>query len=323
MRRRASLLTLICVLLSPGVDAQTHRGLIRGRVSDSAGQAVEGAQVSATNQATNEQRRGTTDASGGFALPELPPGNYRLVIEAGGHKMHVEELTLEVNQERRADVRLQLGALTERVEVVAPRADVRRDTSMGTVIDNTRIAGLPLDGRNVLELTLLAPGTAPSPQGSASSVRGDFAFTVNGAREDFNGFLLDGVDNVDPKLNTVAVRPPVDAIQEFEVLTSTADASFGRHGGAHVNVVTRSGSNDIRGTAWGFFRNNALDARNHFAPEGEDSPEYGRSQFGASIGGPVVRDRTFFFADYEGMRSDEGITRIATVPTAGELAAAT
>jgi outer membrane receptor protein involved in Fe transport len=316
-------LIVVLVLLAGPVHAQTHRGLIRGRVIDSSGQAVEGAQVSATNRATNEQRRGTSDGDGVFALAELPPGDYQLLVEAGGHKMHVEELTLEVNQERRADVRLQLGALTERVEVVAPRANARRDTALGTVIDTARIVALPLDGRNVLELTLLAPGAAPSPQGSASSVRGDFAFTVNGAREDFNGFLLDGVDNIDPKLNTVSVRPPVDAIQEFEVLTSTADASFGRQGGAHVNVITRSGGNELRGTGWGFFRNNALDARNYFAPADEESPEYERSQFGASLGGPVVRDRTFFFADYEGTRTDEGITRIATVPTAEQRALAT
>jgi hypothetical protein len=315
--KNALFLTL-ALLLAGLADAQPHRGLIRGRVTDSTGQPVDGAQVSATNQATNEQRRGTSGGDGGFALPELPPGDYRLIVEAGGHKMHVEELTLGVNQERRSDVRLQLGALTERVEVVAPRADIRRDTALGTVIGNAQIAALPLDGRNVLELTLLVPGAAPSPHGSASSVRGDFAFTVNGAREDFNGFLLDGVDNVDPKLNTVSVRPPVDAIQEFEVLTSTPDASFGRQGGAHVNVITRSGSNDVRGTGWGFFRSGALDARNHFAPETEDSPEYRRNQFGASLGGPVVRERTFFFADYEGTRADEGITRIATVPTAAD-----
>jgi hypothetical protein len=320
--KTAASLCLVIVLLSAPANAQPHRGLIRGRVVDSAGQPVAGAQISATGHATNEQRRVTSDEDGAFAVAELPPGDYRLVIEAGGHKMHVEELTLGVNQERRADVRLQLGALTERVEVVAPRADVRRDTALGTVVDNARILGLPLDGRNVLELTLLVPGAAPSPQGSASSVRGDFAFSVNGAREDFSGFLLDGVDNVDPKLNTVSVRPPVDAIQEFEVLTSTPDASFGRQGGAHVNVITRSGGNDVRGTGWAFFRDAALNARNHFAPEGEDSPEYRRNQFGASLGGPIVRDRTFFFADYEGTRLDEGITRIATVPTVQERAAA-
>ena len=313
---------LLALVLSGTVEAQSHRGLLRGHVTDAMGRPVAGAEVSATHQETNGHRRVTTDAAGVFALPELPPGPYRLVVEAGGHRMHVEELVLEVNQERRTDVRLQLGALTDRVEVTAPRVDVRRDTAMGTVIENRQIVGLPLDGRNVLELTLLAPGAVPAAEGSAGSVRGDFAFSVNGAREDFNGFLLDGADNVDPKLNSVSVTPPVDAIQEFEVLTSTSDATFGRQGGAHVNVITRSGSNDLRGTAWGFFRNGALDARNYFAPDDESDADYSRSQYGASIGGPLRRDRTFFFADYEGTRVDEGITRIATVPTAQDFAIA-
>jgi Carboxypeptidase regulatory-like domain len=167
MKTSLSVISLLLVFVMSAAG-QTHRGLIRGHVTDSSGQAVAAAQVSATNQATNEQRRGTSDAEGTFTLAELPPGDYRLVIEAGGHKMHVEELTLEVSQERRTDVRLQLGALTERVEVVAPRADARRDTAMGTVIDNGLVVSLPLDGRNVLELTLLAPGAVPSPQGSAS-----------------------------------------------------------------------------------------------------------------------------------------------------------
>ncbi|MGH9350280.1 MAG: TonB-dependent receptor domain-containing protein [Vicinamibacterales bacterium] len=317
MKRTAScLLVPAFALCLASLDAQTHRGLVRGRVTDAMGRAVNGARVAATHQDTNEQRTVTSDDTGTFALAELPPGPYRFVIESGGHRMHVEELTLDVNQERRIDVRLQIGALTDRVEVMAPRADVRRNTALGTVIGNRQIVGLPLDGRNVLDLTLLAPGAVPAAEGSAGSVRGDFSFSVNGAREDFNGYLLDGADNVDPKLNTVSVTPPVDAIQEFEVLTSTADTTFGRQGGAHVNVITRSGSNDLRGTAWEFFRSGALDSPNHFAPENEPDPEYERHQYGASIGGPLVRDRAFFFADYEGTRVEEGITRIATVPTA-------
>lgn len=320
--RTAILFVLALTLSCIGLDAQTHRGAIRGRVTDASGRAVTGAQVNATHLGTNDRRPVTTDAAGTFAIPELAPGPYRLVIEAGGHRMHVEELTLEVNQERRVDVRLEVGALTDRVEVTAPRVDARRDTAMGTVIENRQIVGLPLDGRNVLDLTLLAPGAVPAADGSAGSVRGDFAFSVNGGREDFNGFLLDGADNVDPKLNTVSVTPPVDAIQEFEVLTSTADATFGRQGSAHVNVITRSGGNDLRGTAWEFFRGGALDSRNYFAPASEPDPKYSRHQYGASIGGPLVRDRTFFFADYEGTRVEEGITRIATVPSEAQRATA-
>ena len=174
---------------------------------------------------------------------------------------------------------------------------------------------MPLDGRNFLELTLLAPGTVPAAPGSAGSVRGDFSFSVNGGREDFNSFLLDGVDNVDPKLNTAGVRPPVDAIQEFEVLTSTPEASHGRQAASQMSVVLKSGTNQLRGTAYTFVRNGALDATNYFAPRNEPDPEYRRAQSGFSLGGPVVRDRTFFFADYEGTRADEGITRITTVPT--------
>ena len=137
---------------------------------------------------------------------------------------------------------------------------------------------MPLDGRNFLELTLLAPGTVPAAQGSAGSVRGDFAFSVNGGREDFNSFLLDGADNVDPKLNTAGVRPPVDAIQEFEVLTSTPEAAHGRQAASQISVVMKSGTNELQGTAYTFFRNGALDATNYFAPKSEPDPEYQRMQ---------------------------------------------
>src|SRR6185436_4776869 len=164
------------------------------------------------------------------------------------------------------------------------------------------------------------PGAVPAAPGSAGSARGDFAFSVNGAREDSNNFLLDGVYNVDPKLNTFGVRPSVDAIREFEMLTSTYDASFGRNPGAQVNVVLKSGSNDFHGSVYEFHRNAALDARNFFAPSNEPAPKYIRNQFGVSFGGPVRRDRSFFFVDYEGGRSREGLTRVTNVPTAAERA---
>jgi len=141
---------------------------------------------------------------------------------------------------------------------------------------------------------------------------------VNGAREDAHSFLLDGLYNVDPKLNTPGVRPPVDAIREFEVLTSNYDASFGRNAAGQVNVVTQSGTNAVHGTAYGFFRTRALDARNFFAPRNEPAPDYNRQQVGASLGGPIARNRTFFFGDYERTHLREGITRVATVPTLAE-----
>ncbi len=158
---------------------------------------------------------------------------------------------------------------------------MRRDSpAVGTVVENRQILDMPLDGRNFLELTLLAPGTVPAAQGSAGSVRGDFSFSVNGGREDFNSFLLDGADNVDPKLNTTGVRPPVDAIQEFEVLTSTPEAAHGRQAASQISVVMKSGTNQLQGTAYAFIRNGALDATNYFAPKSEPDPEYQRTQSG-------------------------------------------
>jgi hypothetical protein len=298
------------------LDAQSHRGAVRGRVQDASGAIVVGAAITAVNEATNETRATTSGEAGGYALAELAPGAWRVEIVAPGHKTHVQRVVVAVNQERRADAQLQVGALTDRVEVAAVAVDVRRDSpAMGTVVENRQIVDMPLDGRNFLELALLAPGTVPAAQGSAGSVRGDFSFSVNGGREDFNSFLLDGADNTDPKLNTTGVRPPVDAIQEFEVLTSTPEAAHGRQGGSQISVVMKSGTNQLQGTAYTFIRNGALDATNYFAPKGEPDPEYHRTQSGFSIGGPVVRDRTFFFTDYEGTRADEGITRISTVPT--------
>ena len=219
------------------------------------------------------------------------------------------------------DVALQVGAPSEQVVVTASSIALERDsTAVGTIVENAQVVNLPLDGRNFLELALLVPGTAPAAQGSASSVRGDFAFTAAGGREDANGFLLDGVDNVDPKLNSPAVRPPVDAIREFEVLTSSYEPEIGRYGAGQVNVVLKSGTNNLHGTGYGFFRNGALDARNFFAPRDEPAPDYRRNQFGGSVGGPISRDRLFFFADYEGTRVTEGITQVTNVPTAAERA---
>jgi hypothetical protein len=316
-----SFLLLCAVSLAQQVGAQSHRGAIRGRVEDPSGAVIAAAAIRATNEATHEVREVVTGENGAYAIVELPPGVWTVEIAVPGHKTHVQRLTLEVNQERQADVRLELGAVTDRVEVTAPPIELRRGSpALGTVVGNRQLLDMPLDGRNFLELTLLVPGALPAAQGSAGSVRGDFSFNVNGGREDANNFLLDGADNVDPKLNTSGVRPPVDAIQEFEVLTSTPEAGSGVHSAGLVNVVLKSGTNDVRGTTYGFFRNGGLDARNHFAPRSEPAPEYRRSQAGFSLGGPIARDRSFFFADYEGTLANEGITRIATVPTAAARA---
>ena len=318
---RRLFLIVLSLVMPATIAAQTHRGSLRGTVYDPNQAAVAGARVNLTSTATGDVRTTTTNSKGQFAITSLPSGEYEVTIEASSFNTHKEKIEVFVNQEQRLDVNLHVGTLAPQI-VESPFTELlKKDSaSLGSVIENRQITGLPLDGRNFYELSLLVPGAVPPAPGSAGSVRGDFAFSVNGAREDSNNFLLDGVYNVDPKLNTFGVRPSVDAIREFEMLTSTYDASFGRNPGAQVNVILNSGSNDFHGSVFEFHRNAALDARNFFAPGSEPKPKYIRNQFGGAIGGPIKRDRTFFFADYEGTRSREGITRITNVPTALERA---
>lgn len=321
--RRVALLVLFALLTPGGAAAQTPRATIRGIVVDQTGARLPSVRIEVLREDTNEARSLETDRRGQFAFAELDPGRYSIEARLDGFTTYRHRVHLAVGQQLWLEPELIVAA---RAVVVTGGADTdlplveRTPAAMTTLVDRAQVANLPLDGRNFLELALLAPGTAPAPEGSASSVRGEFAFTTNGSREDFSNFVLDGVYNVDPKLNTPAVRPPVDGISEFKVVTSSYDASYGRNAGGQVNVLTRSGSNRLSGTAYAFLRNGALDATNYFAPAGEPDPEYHRSQIGGSAGGPLVRSRTFFFADYERTGLREGITRVTNVPTARERA---
>jgi hypothetical protein len=311
-------LALTAVLAAP-VAGQTPLASIRGVVLDPSALPIPGVQVAIVRPETGERRSVTADGTGRFVLAAIPPGALTIQIEHTGYKTYTQQIRLQVGEERRVDIQLTLGQHDEAVIVTAPAVAVERlRPARTTAIDGEQIRGLPLDGRNFLELSLLAPGTAPEAQGSASSVRGDVAFHVNGGREDSNGYLLDGVINVDPKLNTLGVSPPVDAVQEFELITSTPDASFGRNSAGQVNVVVKAGANELRGTAYEFFRDRALNAANAFAPKNEPDPAYSRHQFGGAFGGPLVKNRTFFFGDYEGTRTREGITSVTNVPTPAE-----
>lgn len=280
------ILLSVCLAVTP-VYAQTLRGSVGGEVTDAAKKPLSDASVVLMQEETNKKRTAQTGAQGEFTITLLAPGTYRLEVESTGYRRHVQTVLLDVNQEVRVEVPLLAGKSTERVNVTATRSLVRADSaSVGGVIDNRQVQGLPLDGRNFYELSLLLPGVVPPAEGSAGSVRGDFAININGAREDANNFYLDGVFNGDPKLNGTAVGPPVDAVREFEVLASTYDASFGRNGGGQISVVLRSGGNHLHGTVYEFFRNAALDSRNYFAPAQEAAPQNQRNQFGASAGGP-------------------------------------
>jgi len=316
---KASLISIL--LAAASLYAQSTRGSIGGQITDAAKKPLTGAAVTLVDHETNKKRSATTGAQGDFLIALLDPGTYRLEVDAPGYRSHGQDLVLDLNQEIRLEVLLLPGKTSEQVTVSATRSLLRTDSAtVGGVIDTRQVQGLPLDGRDFYELSLLLPGVVPAAEGSAASVRGSFAININGAREDANDFLLDGVYNGDPKLNGVAVTPPVDAVREFEVLSSTYDASFGRNGGGQVSVVLRSGGNQFHGTAYEFFRNAIFDARNYFAPSGVAAPQDQRNQFGGTLGGPIAKDRTFFFVDYQGTRDSTGITQVTNVPTLAERA---
>ena len=298
-------------------DAQTVRGTVSGTVIDATHKPIDGASVRLIDSITAKQRVVAAGRSGLFTIPNVAPGDYRLAVSQDGFKTTAINLTVGVDRDIQLQVQLSVGGDT--VDVTAPAEPLKTDSASvsGNILAG-QLQALPLDGRNFYELSLLLPGVAPAAQGSAGTARGDFAINVNGAREDSNLFLLDGIYNSDPKLNGLGVQPSLDAVREYEVLTSTYDASFGRNAGGQINVVTRSGTNQLHGSVHEFFRNAAFDSRNYFAPQNEAAPKYQRNQFGAALGAAIVKNRTFLFADYEGTQRNEGITRVTNVPTALE-----
>jgi outer membrane receptor protein involved in Fe transport len=318
---RITLPFLLCGLLLSAWPArsQSLRGSIVGHVTDASKKPLPNANVVLVEQETNRKRTAKTNANGEFAASLLPAGRYYVETSVEGYRPFSGVVVLLIDQEIDIEIPLLPEKSVERVEVSGEAGLLNTESAtLSTVIENRVIRSLPLDGRNVYELALLAPGLAPAAQDSAGSERGDFTFNVNGAREDANNYLLDGVYNGDPKLNGFALSPPVDAVREYEVLTNAYDASFGRSVGGQINVLLQSGSNQLHGTAYEFLRNAVLDGTNYFAPRDEAAPKDIRNQFGASLGGPIRKDRTFFFIDYEGHRIREGITQTANVPTAFE-----
>ena len=308
-------------------------GTIVGTVKDNSGAVVVNATVTVRDQATNASRTVQTNGSGDYTVPLLPPGTYEVVIENTGFSPVVfKNMALAVDQTVRLDASLQVGGASEQVTVTAAEPLVQTDTStMGQVVDQGQIQTLPLNERNFVAFALLVPGAQLPSEGSLDSTQGQ-ALSVNGARESANNFLLDGVDNQDLVINQYTVLPMTDAIAEFKVQSSTYSAEFGRSGGAQINVVLKSGTNQFHGEGFEFLRNRHLDAKNYFdlpnctstsAPGSCSSiPRLDRSQLGGTFGGPIKRNKTFFFAAYELLHLREATTRQATVPSQVEIAAA-
>src|SRR5215831_3664923 len=330
MNTRLSMSMLLFGLLalcSPFALAQQETATITGEVRDANGSVVSKATITVTNVETNVSIRSETNDQGLYTVPSLKPGPYSITVEKAGFKKSVRSgVTLQVNQVARLDVNMQVGELTTAVEIVEAATLLESETSSrGSVIDQKKIVDLPLNGRDYNQLALLSPGVLPgTPRLASVNFKG--VLNVNGNRTFNNVFLLDGVDNISYASsfrgeNVQVIQPSVEALQEFKIQTNAYSAEFGRSAGAVVNAAIKSGTNDVHGSVYEFLRNDALDANNFFSNAfGSPKPVRKRNQFGAAAGGPIVKDHTFWFADYEGLREREGVPRTRAVPSANEKA---
>ena len=323
IRRALQGLILVLCVGCTLVWGQTFQGSFTGTVMDPTGAVVPGALVTITEKDKGFSRSANTSVDGSFQIPLLPPGQYLLSAKKEGfNRFERGPLTLLVNQHLREDINLQLGPMSNYVSVEAYPATVESQTSsVGTTIDEQKVNDVPLNGRNFLELALLVPGVSPGTTGSAVSTRGGGgSINVNGMRDSMNSYWLDGLDDTSVGVGQYTVAPPLDSVQEFRVETGVYPAKFGAHAGAEVNMVTKSGTNDLHGSVYEYARNTAFDARNFFDPS--VAPMH-RNQFGATLGGPAVvpgiydgRDHTFFFFAYEGTREHRGFYDNFLVPSA-------
>jgi hypothetical protein len=319
----AVLLILLTFLIAPAAQAQVVNATLTGTVKDSSGAVIAGSKVVATNMGTNLTHETATDSQGNYRLPSLPPGRYKVQAEMQGFKTSViSGIVLQVAQQARVDVELQLGEVTQTIDVVgtAPVIDTESPT-IGSVVDQKKVVELPLNGRNFMELALLSQGINEAGNSTAKGgfLRKGFAPSAAGMPTTENNYQLDGADNKEGFFNTFNVAPSVDAVQEFKIQIGQYSAEFGSGGGAVINVVTKSGTNDFHGTLWEFIRNDKLDARNFFLSPTTRKAALRRNQFGVAGGGPIKKNRTFFFGNYDGTRERRGVFRGARVPTAAEL----
>jgi hypothetical protein len=328
------ILTLVCLWAVP-LAAQTFRGSILGTVTDANGAVIPGADVMAVNVGTGIMRSTVADADGNYTITELPIGTYEIRAQKSGFQnTKVTGVLVEVAGDRRVDVTMAVSGPQTEVVTVAPVAQVETtNTTLGGTIQAKQVADLPVNGRDFTKFLTLVPGATADPSGATDSPGSFGLFSANGNRGRSNNYLLDGTDMNDgyrnlPAINeagvfgTPATILPVEAIAEVAVL-SNYEAEFGRNSGAIVNIVTKSGTNEFHGSLFEFVRNDAFDARNVFNPEPNPQSAFRNNQFGFSLGGPIVRNRTFFFTTYEGQRERVGLASRARVPGPGDIAAAT
>jgi hypothetical protein len=324
--RTVCVLTFLLLVSSAGWAGIT--GSISGLVTDPSGSVMVGAAVTATETQTGVRWETTTDSKGFYDFPALPVGTYTVEVRASGFKTFAETgLVIDANSALRVDASLQLGQATENVTVLSDAVHVEtQSTQNGEVITGTRMTTVPLNGRAFTDLLALQPGVVPSSFAKPiqkqfggltdRNVSGDLNpgnQSVNGQRQSANGFMVNGVNVEEGKNNGAGIVPNLDSIEEFRIITNNFDAEYGNYSGGQVNVVTKSGANSVHGTAFEFLRNTSLDARNFFDPANQID-NFKQNQFGGAVGGPVKRDKVFFFADYQGTRTIRGQVLNNNVP---------
>jgi hypothetical protein len=315
------------IMLTTTAHAQSTATL-QGTVLDTQRAAVPGATVVVRNTATGVERTIITDASGNFVAASLPPGPYQVEVSLQGFQTQRREVTLQVSQTRPLDVELGVAAVAEQVNVTAEAPVIDTATvSVGTVVNQRTVQEIPLNGRHFVDLGLLIPGSVTPPQNGFLTAplrgQGSFAFNTAGNREDTVNFMINGINLNDMVQNQITFQPSINTVQEFKVDNSTFGAEYGRNSGAIVNIATRSGTNQFSGEAFEFYRNDRFDSRNAFNIAPARKSKFSRNQFGAAFGGPIARNRTFFFLTYEGLRQRQGIDLNSGVLTTPERAAVT
>ncbi len=325
MLTKKTLLIVFCLLVFPICPLLYGQasGSFAGIVSDKTGSVISGAAVRATAQGTGVSRESKTDDSGHYLMTLLPIGDYTIRVEFQGFQTtEQKDVRLQVDEHRDVNFTLAPASVTSTVEVSATEVAVQTtNPTLGQVINSQQVAELPLNGRDFVQLATLTPGTTQETNpnsffnaGASSEVsaRGTYSLSVGGSRAQSTDWLFDGVDNNELTAGGIAILPSIDAIQEFKVLTFNYSAEYGTRAGPTVLVTTKSGSNQFHGSLFEFFRNTVLDARSYFASSRE---QFNLNQFGGSLGGPIRKDKTFFFLDYQAKMQRHGIPFVGLIPT--------
>ncbi len=313
-------LLLAIALASGSAWSQQITGNIRGTISDPTGAVVQNATVTARQVETGLSRNAISDSVGSFVILELPVGHYQLEVAAKGFRKYLQEgIALNVNETASVPIHLSVGPEGEKIQVEADANLIQPTvTSLGQAVLEREIVDLPLNGRNFSQLGTLQPGVMPLTAGLAEaggSLRAGQPYAVNGQRPESNNFLIDGANNFNGVDGGFVLEPPIDAIEEFRIITHNSNAEFGTSLGSTTNIITRSGSNNFHGALWEFLRNDIFDSTGYLAPSKEPLKQ---NQFGGSVGGPIQRDKTFFFGFYEGFRNRQGESVGSTVPSLAE-----